>query len=278
MSGPGAAEPMDAEFDVMPRWVAEAVATLGTGHAVPAACRGSVGPAGLAWLAEHTHVGPGTVLVDVGGGMGGPAAWARQECGAAPVVVEPQPGACAAAHRMFDLPVVVATGTALPVADDAAAAVWCLGVLCTTTAKARLLRELRRIVAPGGLLGLYALVARGEVVDPPEGNEFPTDVEVAALLTAAGLDARHALDVDGLPDEPRDWADRADAVDDLVHARHGDDPSWRRMQEQEARLARLMRSGAIAARLVVARRPGPEGGPVSRGGAAPPAGTPATTP
>lgn len=274
----GTRAPMDAEFDVMPRWVAEAVAALGTDHAVPAACRGSVGPAGLAWLVERTHLGPGTVLVDVGGGTGGPAAWARQECGAAPVVVEPQPGACAAARRMFDLPVVVATGTAVPVADDAAEAVWCLGVLCTTTAKSRLLHELRRIVAPGGWIGLYVLVARDDVVNAPEGNVFPTDVEVAALLTAAGLDARHALEVDDLPVAPRGWADRAAAVDDLVRARHGDDPEWERMHEQETKLARLIESGAVAGRLVVARRPGPDLVPVSRGGAAPPAGTPATAP
>ncbi|ODU03448.1 MAG: hypothetical protein ABS81_14270 [Pseudonocardia sp. SCN 72-86] len=269
-------EPMDAEFDVMPRWVAEAVAALVTDHAVPAACRDSVGPAGLAWLAERTGLGPGTVLVDVGGGMGGPAAWARQECDAAPVVVEPQPGACAAARRMFDLPVIVATGTAVPVTDGAAGAVWCLGVLCTTTAKARLLHELRRIVAPGRAIGLYVLVARDDVADPPEGNEFPTDVEVAALLTAAGLDAEHAVDVDDLPAGPGDWDERADAADDLVRTRHGDEPAWRRTHEQEDRLARLMESGAITGRLVVARRPDP--GAVSRDVAAPPAGTPATAP
>jgi hypothetical protein len=268
---------MDAEFDVMPRWIAGAVAALGTDHAIPAACRGSVGPAGLAWLADHTHLGPGSVLVDVGGGMGGPAAWARHERGAVPVVVEPQPGACAAARRMFDLPVAVATGTAVPVADAAAPVVWCLGVVCTTEAKARLVHELRRIVAPGGRVGLFVLVARGEVVDAPEGNSFPTDVEVAALLTGAGLDADAAVDVADLPAAPRDWQDRADAADDLVRDRHGDDAAWTRMHEQEARLGRLLDSGAVAGRLAVARRPVADAAPVSRSGAASPAGRAATT-
>jgi hypothetical protein len=43
---------MVAEFDDVAGWTADAVEQLGIRHAIPAACRGSSSPAGLAWLAE----------------------------------------------------------------------------------------------------------------------------------------------------------------------------------------------------------------------------------
>lgn len=247
---------MDAEFDVMPRWTAEAVATLGSRYAIPAACRGSVGPAGLGWLADRTGLTAGDVLVDVGGGMGGPAVWARERHGVVPLVVEPQPGACRAARRMFDLPTVVGTGAAVPVADARAGAVWCLGVLCTTTGKLDVLRELRRILRPDGMLGLYVLVARGPLDDPPAGNSFPSDIEVDSLLAATGCDVVDAVDVADLPGAPDDWERAGAEADETVRARHGHGAAWRRMHEQEARLGRLLDTGRLAGRLLAAHRPG----------------------
>jgi len=254
---------MDAEFDVMPRWVAEAVAELGPGHAGPAACRGSVGPAGLRWLADRTRVGLGGLLVDVGGGMGGPAAWAREQRGAAPLVVEPQPGACWAARRMFGLPTVVGSGDAVPVGDGRAASVWCLGVLCTTTDKLGLLCELRRIATPGGRLGLFVLVDRGLRDQPPAGNSFPSEFELAAALATARLEVVDSVDVADLPAAPPDWERRTAETDEAVRARHGREPAWRRMQDQQARLARLLDTGQVAGRLLAVHRPGE----VSRRGA-----------
>jgi SAM-dependent methyltransferase len=43
---------------------------------------------------------------------------------------------------------------ALPVATGAFRAVWCLGVLCTTSQRLAFLAELRRVLADGGDLGL----------------------------------------------------------------------------------------------------------------------------
>jgi hypothetical protein len=52
--------------------------------------------------------------VDVGAGLGGPAAYAAHRTGVQPVLVEPEPDACRAAARLFGAPVVQADATTLP--------------------------------------------------------------------------------------------------------------------------------------------------------------------
>ncbi|MEU7828504.1 MULTISPECIES: hypothetical protein [unclassified Nonomuraea] len=84
---------MVAEFDDVAGWTADAVELLGKRHAVPAACRGSASPAALAWLAEACELAPGMRLLDVGAGVGGPAAWAAERFGVRPILIEPMPTA-----------------------------------------------------------------------------------------------------------------------------------------------------------------------------------------
>ena len=123
---------MEAEFDLVAEWTRQAVRELGDDHALPAACQGSASPVALDWLAAACGLSAGTRLLDVGGGTGGPAAYAAETFGARPLVVDPMPGACRTARALFGLPVAVGAGEALPVGNGAATAVWCLGVLCTT--------------------------------------------------------------------------------------------------------------------------------------------------
>ena len=77
---------MEAEFDTVARWTAEAVGLLGPEYALPAACRGSGSPAALAWLCAALDLQPGTTLLDVGAGVGGPAAFAAERHGALPAL------------------------------------------------------------------------------------------------------------------------------------------------------------------------------------------------
>jgi len=99
---------MIAEFGDMAGWTADAVERLGRRHAIPAACRGSGVPAVLAWLSEACDLARGQVLLDVGSGAGGPAAWAAERYGVRPILVEPRLAACRAAGRLFGLPVAAA--------------------------------------------------------------------------------------------------------------------------------------------------------------------------
>jgi SAM-dependent methyltransferase len=252
----------EIEFDLFAGWTEDAVRELGPDHAIPAGCRGSGSPADLAWLAEALRVGPDTRVVDVGSGVGGPAAWLAEHFGPAPACVEPMRGAAAAGRRLFGLPTVVADAAALPLRSGAFDVAQCLGVLCTVPAADRpqVVRELRRVLrdpdgeGTGGELGLLVFVARGPLPGPlPEGNDFPREDALCALLDAAGFDVLQSLESDGLAEAPLSWQERADAVDAALARRHGDDPRWRRAQEQTARIARLIGGGHVRPLLVHAR-------------------------
>jgi SAM-dependent methyltransferase len=257
-----APDPPDAqeiEFDLLASWTEDAVRELGPDHAIPAGCRGSGSPADLAWLAEAMTISPESRVVDVGSGVGGPAAWLADRFGPTPVCVEPMRGAAAAGRRLFGLPSVVGDATALPLATGAFDVVECLGVLCTVPVPDRpaLAAELRRVLRPGGDLGLLVFVARpdqGPLPGPlPEGNDFPTEDALVALLRGAGFAVVQRKESDGLAETPLAWKERADAVDALLARRHGDDPRWQRAEEQTARIARLIGGGHVRPLLVHAR-------------------------
>lgn len=245
-----ASEAMESEFGTVAGWTEEAVAALGPEYAVPAGCRGSGSEAALRWLADELAVRPGERVLDSGAGVGGPAGWLAAERGVRPVCAEPMAAAVHAGRALFGLPSVVAVSQALPLAADAFDVAWCLGVLCTTEEKAALLAELRRVLVPGGRLGMLVFAAEGELTPPlPEGNSFPTPDELDGLLAAAGFTVTATTRAD-LSDSPAEWQRRADEVDEEVERRHGDDPRWVEAQEQSGRVGRLLGSGGLVPRLL----------------------------
>lgn len=247
-------DPMVDEFDTVAAWTADAVARLGPDHALPAACRGSGSPAALDWLARVMGVRAGTRLLDSGAGVGGPAAYAARTHGAVPVLAEPMEGACRAARRLFGEPVVVADGAALPFGDGVVDAAWSLGVLCTLEDRRGYLRELVRVVRPGGAVGLLVYArAVDHLPEQPQGNHFPNREELAADLAACGLSVREEValaDLDGTPD---DWQAAADAVEDVVERTHGQDPRWQRAQAQQDTMGRLIGDAQVVGVLLGCR-------------------------
>ncbi|MFD2091595.1 class I SAM-dependent methyltransferase [Blastococcus deserti] len=238
-------EAMEAEFDTVAGWTEEAVRALGPEHAIPAGCRGSGSEGTLRWLADRLEPGPGTRLLDSGAGVGGPAGWLAAERGVRPVCAEPMAAAARASRRLFGLPSVVAVSQRLPFAGASFDASWCLGVLCTTPDKAGLLRESRRVLGPGGRLGLLVFVADGPLPPPlPEGNDFPSETRTRQLLADAGFELTQTGEAD-LADSPEEWTRRADAVEAEVERRHGGDPAFRQAQEQSRRVGRLLSEGAL---------------------------------
>ncbi|HEY7879866.1 MAG TPA: methyltransferase domain-containing protein, partial [Streptosporangiaceae bacterium] len=197
---------MEAEFDTVAEWTAEVAVGLGPEYLVPAACRGSGKPAALDWLLAGLRAGPGDLLVDVGAGLGGPAAYAADRAGVRPVLVEPEPDACRAAARLFGAPVIQGDATALPIADGAVSLAWSLGVLCTAPsreAQLAMLLEMRRVVRPGGRIGLLVYLAvTAELDDPPQGNHFPTSTDLHMLLRRAGLEVLAVADSQDMPEPP----------------------------------------------------------------------------
>lgn len=254
---------MDAEFDVVAAWTADAAQALGPEYAIPAGCRGSGSPAGLMWLVEHLGLAGGETLLDVGAGVGGPAAFAAEAVGVRPVLAEPAAGATRAALRLFGLPSLQASAAALPVRGDAVDAAWCLGVVCTLTPvdQDAAAAEWARVLRPGGRLGLLVFVAHTDPLPfAPDGNHFPTRARLDALLDRAGFDVTAEATSADLTWDSEPFEQRASAVEDELARRHGDDPRWRTAEEQSATIGRLLEGGDVVATYLTATRRGTDGG------------------
>jgi SAM-dependent methyltransferase len=245
---------MDAEFDTVAEWTAQVAMELGTDYHIPAACRGSGSPRALDWLIDRMDLAAGQVLLDSGAGVGGPAAYAAQQNSVRPFLVEPEFGACRAARRLFNFPVVCGLGSALPMADLSVDAAWSLGVLCTTADQVALLQELRRTVRTGGPIGLLVFVAHRPIAgDRLPDNHFPTSDGLAELIGEASLevDARHST-VD-LPAIPSAWMKREAAVNDALNDRHRHTRAWQLAQEQSDAIGDLLDDGTLTGEMLILR-------------------------
>jgi SAM-dependent methyltransferase len=248
-------EAMDAEFDTVAEWTAEAARALGADFFLPAACRGSGSPAALDWLISALDLSTGDVLLDCGAGVGGPACYAVQKRQVRALLAEPEAGACRAAANLFSLPVVQASGSGLPIADHAVDAAWSLGVLCTMDDQLGLLSELRRVVRPPGRIGLIVYVATADIPDDeqPDGNRFPTLASLEELFHHARLtvvEQRRATELDATPS---DWQRRVDDVEAEMARRHGHQKAWTMAEEQSARMGNLIGDGKVQATLFSVR-------------------------
>ncbi|MEZ0341352.1 class I SAM-dependent methyltransferase [Mycobacterium sp. pV006] len=242
---------MSAEFDTVAEWTAQTCTRLGADYYLPAACRGSGSPQALDWLMDRLALAPGCRLLDSGAGVGGPAAYAVHTRAVHPVLVEPEAGACRAARRLFGYPVVQGSGSALPFGDAAFDAAWSLGVLCTMPDQLGLLTELRRVVRPGGGIGLLVFVATREIApdEQPEGNRFPTADGLRTLFDEAALEVHAQQVASELGAAPQDWEDRADRVDAQMADRYADSEAWKTSQQQSERMGSLLGEGAVVGTL-----------------------------
>jgi SAM-dependent methyltransferase len=247
---------MSTEFGPVAEWTARVAHDLGPQYFIPAACRGSGSPAALRWLVEELNVARGETLLDVGAGLGGPSAYATRRAGAAPLLVESEWAAARGAAELFPAPVVCADATALPFADRQFSLAWSLGVLCTARDEQEqrwMMRELSRVVRPGGRVGLLVFVATAEFVDdPPEGNTFPTAERLEALLADVQLIPQSRARVADLPGPDAEWIRRTDAVDDELRRRHRHSAQWQTAQRQSDRIGRLLADRELEARLLTA--------------------------
>jgi ubiquinone/menaquinone biosynthesis C-methylase UbiE len=248
-------EAMEAEFGTVAEWTAQVAAELGPQYHVPAGCRGSGSPAALDWLIDQMGLEPGARLLDSGAGVGGPAAYAAQSRSVRPVLVEPELGACRAARKLFDYPVVCADGAALPTADESFDAAWLLGVLCTTTDQVALLDELRRVVRPEGRIGLIAFVAHRDMASNElEGNHFPTSDRLVELVEKSGLHVEQWMGTSDLPAIPETWTERVEAVEKALSDQHGHTQAWRMAERQSSSIGDLLEDGTLTGELLVLRR------------------------
>lgn len=244
-------EEMASEFGTVASWSVDAARELGPRFHVPAGCRGSGGPPAMDWLLDRLPDVPAELLLDVGAGVGGPAAYARERRGARVVPAEPEEQACEAAGQLFGLEAVCASATGLPFGTGEFASAWCIGVLCTIPDHGAALREIARVIRPGGRVGMLVYARTGPLDEQPEGNNFPALDRLEQLYRSAGLEPVDQALLADLPAPPQDWKDAEQAVADRIERQHGDDPRWQQAREQEAVIGRLIGSGDVVGHLAV---------------------------
>ncbi|MET0898662.1 MAG: class I SAM-dependent methyltransferase [Mycobacterium sp.] len=248
-------EAMEAEFGTVAEWTAQVATDLGPSFYIPAGCRGSGSPAALDWLIEHLELASGEVFLDSGAGVGGPAAYAETQRAVRPVLVEPEAGACRAARTLFGYPVLQASASSLPLADDSVDVAWSLGVLCTMAEQLPLLTELRRVVRAPGRIGLLVFVAKSsEPFAQPEGNHFPTEEVLAGLLDRAGLRVEARRGTAEMPPIPQKWQGQVETVSEELSSRHHAERSWQLAEKQSALIGDLLEKGLVQGELMVVRR------------------------
>jgi SAM-dependent methyltransferase len=155
-------------------------------------------------LADLAGIEPGTEVVDVGAGLGGPARFLALQRGARVTAVEPVQrfrDACAELNRRTGaneaVHVVEGSATCLPVADAAVDVVWMQAVAISVPDKAALAREARRVLRSHGRLAFFDSFARDgrELHFPLPWADGPADSFVASAdelrsaFAAAGLEA-----------------------------------------------------------------------------------------
>jgi SAM-dependent methyltransferase len=246
-------EALAAEFDTVAEWTAQVAWDLGPDYFLPAACRGSGNPAGLRWFLDRLGIAGEDRMLDCGAGLGGPAAFARAEVGVAPVLTDPEAGACRGARRLFGLPVIQAASE-LPFATGSFDVIWSLGVVCTVPDQPRLLGELRRVLSRAGRLGLLVFVARTEPLSQqPSGNTFPSEARLRDMLAGCGLTVMDSASAGDYGEAPGGWQERADAVQSELARRHRDDAVWHTASDQSRLIGRLLSDEELGGIMIVAQ-------------------------
>jgi ubiquinone/menaquinone biosynthesis C-methylase UbiE len=144
---------------------------------------------GLDRVLAELRLGPGDHLVDLCCGRGGIGLWFASVSGARLTGVDFSPAAIAQASRRADafvprsrasFVVADATDTSLPA--KTADAVMCIDALQLVPDKGGLLREVARVLRPGGRVVITTWERRGG-----EPADLPPEDSIAVLVEAAGL-------------------------------------------------------------------------------------------
>ena len=135
-------------------------------------------------------------------------------------------------------------------------------MLCTApgiAAQRAMLGQLRRVMRPGGRIGLLVYLAEVAKLDnPPQGNHFPSSRQLHGLFGQVGLEAVDVADFRDITQPPPDWADRVEAVERELHRRYGHRPELTTADEQSRRIGHLLSSGELTSQVILLRAVSPE--------------------
>ncbi|MCU1400057.1 MAG: Methyltransferase type 11, S-adenosyl-L-methionine-dependent [Acidimicrobiales bacterium] len=173
----------EVEFDEHASTIASGIPTLPAADRIAAACRGSGNPVALSWLAECLALHEGSNVLDIGAGLGGPAAWLAMRYGCWTANLEPAANAAVAAVQLFAMPMVCGSAEDLPMRNDAFDAALLLGVLSVVGDPGAVLSQARRVADAIGVMEYCAATGTDEDIG---GSRFPTATTLHTWVEAAG--------------------------------------------------------------------------------------------
>lgn len=227
------------------------------------------GAEATAEFAEMVTPQPGTVCVDLGCGIGGPARWLAARCGVEVLGLDLTESYCRDAAALSEavglagqVRFACADATRLPLAEDTVDLVWTQHAAMNVPDKPAMYREVARVLKRGGRLALHDIMAGPDGpphfpvpwASGPEGSSLMPSGEVRRLLAEAGLEelAWHDHTADALA-----WAHRRRAALQAGEPRPpgphlflGED-----FKEMAANLGRSLEDGRIAVHMALLQKP-----------------------
>lgn len=247
---------LEAEFGSYSDWIVEVAELLPVPDRVAIASRGTGNPALLQAAADAAGIAADDLVLDVGSGLGGPAAWLESITGCTTVGFDIMQASVCAQRRLFSRSrSVVAGSDRLPFQTETFDAAWSLGVLEMVEDKATALDEIARVLKPGGRLCLYEYAGEAQASDGPEANLFVPAATMRSMIEGAGLELVRAERAPEIPDPPLEWREVTRIVRSEIAKRHAGDPRLEEAEKERKRFLGMRRSGEIEDWIFVARKP-----------------------
>ena len=247
---------LEPEFGWYSDWIVDAAEHLDVSHRIAVASRGTGNPALLRMASDAAGIGPGDVVLDVGSGLGGPAAWLEANTGCTTIGFDLMEVSVCAQRRMFPhVRSLVADSDLLPFCSDRFDAAWCLGVLEMIEDKGAALSEIARVLRPGGRVCLYEYAGESSLpTGRPGANRFVTAGTILDSVQRSGLEFMRAERAPELPDPPSGWRDVTRIVREEITRSHAGDPRLEDAEKERQRFLEMRRSGEIEDWIFVARK------------------------
>lgn len=248
-------ERLQTEFGIYSDWLVEAMSDLEPAQLIPVACRGTGRPALFHFIADFLRLGTGSLVLDLGSGLGGPAAWLMNERRCRVVGVDLMEAEVRASVRLFSgFSGVVGSAERLPWRDRCFDAVWALGVVEMVSQKARAVAELVRVLKPGGRVAVYGFFATGKPIEHgPTANRFDPPEDLLRELERNGLSIIHAAPAEA-PPMPGEWQSVVEHVRSEVKRKHKGDIRLMLAETQLGSFNWLRTTGCIQDWIVVGER------------------------
>lgn len=212
---------LEPEFGTYSSWLVEAIARLDPAERIPAACRGTGRPALLEDLARLLRLREGALLLDIGSGLGGPAAWAVRNHRCRVLCLDLMELEVAGSLHLFPmLSGIVGSASDLPLVGESVDAAWALGVVEMVPQRQRSVAEVARVLRPGGRFAIYGFfAAEPRIQFHPAANRFD---RAEALLDMFELEGLRIIQASPAGNEaaPADWCSPVASVRAAVRRQH----------------------------------------------------------